>query len=154
MKTILQLLRNERLSIKILSYILLNNRYSVYLRNLYIKKKQKYSKSYEFKIKNYSNTFLNNSLVSPYTYNIHVQTENVIYCFWTGDNPLTKNRKESLNVLNKKTGIPIVLITPDNLSNYILQDYPLHKSYDHLSLVHKSDYLKMLFYVTFWWRLL
>ena len=58
--------------------------------------------------------------------NVNCQVEKVIYCFWTGDNPLTENRKNGLNSLVEKSKIKVVLITPDNLGNYILPDFPLH----------------------------
>ena len=77
--------------------------------------------------------------------NASQQAEKVIYCFWTGDNPLTENRKNGLNSLVEKSKIKVVLITPDNLGNYILPDFPLHPAYQYLSLVHKSDYLRCYF---------
>jgi hypothetical protein len=67
-----------------------------------------------------------------------------LYCFWTGNNPLTKNRKRNLITLNN-TGFDVTLITPNNLNNYILNDYPLHKGYQYLSETHKSDYLRCYF---------
>tara|TARA_Y100000590_G_scaffold387583_1_gene461276 strand:- start:5244 stop:6044 length:801 start_codon:yes stop_codon:yes gene_type:complete len=67
-----------------------------------------------------------------------------LYCFWTGTNPLTKNRKTNLKTL-KNTGFNVILVTPNNLDNYILIDYPLHKGYQFLSEVHKADYLRCYF---------
>ena len=73
------------------------------------------------------------------------QLKQVIYCFWTGTNPLTENRTRSLSQLKKVTGFEIVLVTPNNLHNYILSDHPLHSSYVYLSETHKSDYLRTYF---------
>ena len=67
--------------------------------------------------------------------NASQQAEKVIYCFWTGDNPLTENRKNGLNSLVEKSKIKVVLITPDNLGNYILPDFPLHPAYHYLSYI-------------------
>jgi hypothetical protein len=67
-----------------------------------------------------------------------------LYCFWTGNNPLTENRKINLETLNN-TGFDVKLITPNNLNNYILSKHPLHKGYQYLSLTHKSDYLRCYF---------
>ena len=67
-----------------------------------------------------------------------------LYCFWTGTNPLTENRKRNLETL-KNTGFNIVLVTPDNLNEYILNDNPLHDGYQFLSETHKSDYLRCYF---------
>ena len=73
------------------------------------------------------------------------QAEKCIYVFWTGKNEMSDNRKKGLEMLEEKTGIEIKLITPDNLDEYILQGFPLHPSYQYLSLVHKSDYLRCYF---------
>ena len=71
-----------------------------------------------------------------------------LYCFWTGTNPLTKNRKTNLKTL-KNTGFNVILVTPNNLDNYILNDYPLHRGYQYLSEVIKSDYL-LCYFMNFW----
>lgn len=67
-----------------------------------------------------------------------------LYCFWTGTNPLTKNRKNNLKTL-KNTGFNVVLVTPNNLNDYILKEHPLHRGYQYLSEVHKADYLRCYF---------
>jgi hypothetical protein len=80
-------------------------------------------------------------------YNLRKQKTNLpnnLYCFWTGKNPLTENRKRNLRTL-KNTGLNVILITPKNLNKYILKDFPLHKGYKYLSETHKSDYLKSYF---------
>jgi len=41
--------------------------------------------------------------------------------------------------------VKVCLITPENLDQYILKDYPLHEAYQYLSNVHKSDYLRCYF---------
>ncbi|MDM1073045.1 hypothetical protein HX001_11180 [Empedobacter brevis] len=69
----------------------------------------------------------------------------VIYCFWTGNNPLTENRKKGIKALEKNAGVPVKLITPENLTQYIKSEYPLHKGYELLSFVHRSDYLRCYF---------
>lgn len=54
--------------------------------------------------------------------------------------------KEATKVLlTKNSGVEVKLITPKNLNNYLLPDFPLHPAYDYLSLVHKSDYLRCYF---------
>lgn len=67
-----------------------------------------------------------------------------LYCFWTGKNPLTENRKRNLKTLNN-TGFNVILITPDNLNEYILPEHPLHDGYQYLSQTHKADYLRCYF---------
>ena len=65
-----------------------------------------------------------------------------IYILWTGDNPLTENRKKSINQLKLISECNIILINNENLSKYILSEYPLHPAYNYLSAVHKADYLR------------
>lgn len=69
----------------------------------------------------------------------------VIYCFWTGKNDLSENRKKSLEILEKYSGVDVKLITPLNLKDYVIEDFPLHPAYEYLSLVHRSDYLRCYF---------
>lgn len=65
-----------------------------------------------------------------------------IFCFWTGDNEMTDNRLHAIASLREKTEVDIVLITPANLHTFLLADHPLHKGFQYLSAVHKSDYLR------------
>jgi len=67
-----------------------------------------------------------------------------IFTFWTGTNPITPNRVAALETM-KITGVPIILISPSNLSDWILKEYPLHPAYDYLSLTHRADYLRCYF---------
>lgn len=67
-----------------------------------------------------------------------------IYCFWTGTNPLTKNREECLkSIIDIQTAANVILVTPENLERFVSE--PLHKAFKHLSLTHKSDYLRCYF---------
>lgn len=63
-----------------------------------------------------------------------------IWCFWTGNNPLTPNRERALSLMREHN--PIVLVTPDNLHEVEVEGHPYHPAYEHLSLVHRSDYLR------------
>ena len=67
-----------------------------------------------------------------------------IFAFWTADNPMNGNRRrgwESFRV----TGLNPILVTPVNLSDWIVTGAPLHPAYPHLSAVHRSDYLRPYF---------
>jgi hypothetical protein len=55
---------------------------------------------------------------------------------------MSTNRSHCLNILQKYSGCKVELITPNNISNYILEQYPIHPSYEYLSLTHKSDYMR------------
>lgn len=81
-----------------------------------------------------------------YTYfNSQINENFKIYTFWTGDNEMSKQRKNCLKQLRKKSKCNVILITPKNLNNYILKNHPLHKSYQYLSQTHKADYLRTYF---------
>lgn len=72
----------------------------------------------------------------------------VIYSFWTGDNPLTPNRRRSLERMREvhaATDVEVVLVTPDDLLRYLVPEAPLHPSYHDLHVVHRSDYLRAYF---------
>ena len=63
-----------------------------------------------------------------------------VFCFWTGTNPMSENRKACLRT------IPYCrFVTKDNLSDFILPSVPLHESYSYLSETHKADYLRTYF---------
>lgn len=88
--------------------------------------------------------FLNRS--SPIHQEIQEAVPRRIFCFWTGENDLTPGRKDGLNEIRRvQDGMEIILVTPANLSTWISDDHPLHPSYDQLSLVHRSDYLRAYF---------
>ena len=61
-----------------------------------------------------------------------------LYCFWTGNNEMTENRKRNIETL-QWSGLDVQLVTPDNLNDYLLNDAPLHEGYQYLSDTHKSD---------------
>lgn len=69
----------------------------------------------------------------------------VIYCFWTGDNEMSENRRAAFEELILISECEVKLVTPKNLSDYILDEYPLHPAYQYLSCVHKADYLRCYF---------
>jgi hypothetical protein len=70
--------------------------------------------------------------------------EKIIYCFWTGNNPMSSQRKRCLDTMSR-SGCKVVLITPKNLYEYVLTKHPLHPAYEYLSLTHKADYLRCYF---------
>ncbi len=88
------------------------------------------------------------SYVSKKIKNIDITLERaneILYIFWTGGNEITENRKKSIQSIKEKAGVEVVLVTSDNLNEYILDNHPLHKAYKYLSLIHRSDYLRCYF---------
>ena len=71
--------------------------------------------------------------------------DRIIWTFWTGDNEMSPNRAKSLEILTRDSGCKVITITPDNLSDYLVEGDSLHEGYDLLSLTHKSDYLRSYF---------
>lgn len=69
----------------------------------------------------------------------------VIYCFWTGKNKMSNNRKKALKSLKNNSEVNVTFITQKNLNKYILKTHPLHPAYEYLSETHKSDYLRWYF---------
>ena len=72
-----------------------------------------------------------------------IETNNIVYQFWTGDNDMSENRKMCLQT-SQNLGVKTILITKQNLNEYI-NEHPLHKAYKFLSDIHKSDYLRCYF---------
>ena len=70
---------------------------------------------------------------------------NVIYCFWTGNNEMSQNRKSCLEQLINTSECRVILVTQQNLHEYILPNNPLHPAYEYLSETHKADYLRTYF---------
>lgn len=99
---------------------------------------------YRFNQKRFEDTFLSYDSKSN-DISCSKPVEKVIYCFWTGNNEMSENRKKCLDSMIKNAGVPVKLITPDNLSEYIIPDQPLHPAYQYLSSVHKADYLRCYF---------
>lgn len=70
---------------------------------------------------------------------------NTIYCFWTGRNAMSGNRDKCHLSLHFNSSADVKLITPENLSEFVVKSRPLHPAYEYLSNVHKSDYLRAYF---------
>ena len=67
-----------------------------------------------------------------------------LFAFWTGDNRMSENRRRSLGSF-ALTGLEPVLVDSANLGQWVAPERPLHRAYDLLSAVHRSDYLRPYF---------
>lgn len=67
-----------------------------------------------------------------------------VFVVWSGDNALPPRRAASLSEIRRTHGddLEVVLVTPHNLADWIVDGSPLAPQYEHLSLVHRSDYLR------------
>ncbi len=66
----------------------------------------------------------------------------LIFCAWTGGNPMSGNRIQAFYSLVMNSGC--ALVTLDHRSMYRWQhpEHPFHPSFDCLSATHKADYLR------------
>ena len=67
---------------------------------------------------------------------------NVIFCTWTGNNPMSSQRAEALMSIYKHTCCPILFLTQGNISEWEIATSPFHPAYPFLSETHKADYLR------------
>lgn len=73
------------------------------------------------------------------------RVDEVIYCFWTDDNPITPARSKCLETMKQNLGVRVDFLDAKAIGERILPDAPLHPGYQYLSAVHKSDYLRCYF---------
>lgn len=91
----------------------------------------------------YPHTFLERTPPEP---DGPLEVPNIIWVFWTGDNPLTPNREAGLvRIRGFNPGTDVELVTPDRLDSFVVPGHPLHPAYEYLSLEHRSDYLRAYF---------
>lgn len=97
-------------------------------------------------LRKYEDTFLVNAHTYPnYLNNNNENIKRIVYCFWTGNSEMSDNRRQSLENLKNNLEVNFELISPQNLNQYIKEEFPLHRAYPYLSLVHRSDYLRCYF---------
>jgi hypothetical protein len=122
-------------------------------RNVRLLEKQK-KMAYEYAkkiIDEHNYVFLQNMVkkMEDNAYELYLKckenNENYIFIFWTGDNPITFNRLESIKKLLEISEAHIIYVTVNNLNKFILEEHPFHKAYEFLSVTHKSDYLRCYF---------
>ena len=54
-------------------------------------------------------------------------------------------RQECLKQLQEVSGCRLVLVTPENLGDYLVDGAPLHPAYQYLLATHRADYLRTYF---------
>lgn len=55
---------------------------------------------------------------------------------------MSDNRFRALKTLVDNIGVPVIMITNNNLQSFVKSDYPLHEGFKYLTGNHKSDYLR------------
>lgn len=72
--------------------------------------------------------------------------DKVIYMFWTGNNPITENRKQNyLKTSLINYNFKVKLLYNEDIKKYELKEFPFHPAYQFLSETHKADYLRCYF---------
>ena len=67
-----------------------------------------------------------------------------LFCFWTGDNPMSPNRLKALTTM-ANSGLEVIFLTKENIEGWVLDSDPLHPAFQYLSAIHRADYLRMYF---------
>lgn len=66
-----------------------------------------------------------------------------LFLLWTGTNPMSANRERSVEVVRAENhDVVVELITASGVRAWEVEGHPLHPSYERLSAVHRSDYLR------------
>ena len=72
-----------------------------------------------------------------------MKTPRICWVFWFGSEEPPQKRKKLLENMENNIGVKVMLITYNNIHNYL--KYPIHPSVPYLSGIHKSDYFRIYF---------
>jgi FkbM family methyltransferase len=67
---------------------------------------------------------------------------NVVFCTWTGTNPMSPHRAEALLSIYGQICCPVMFLNVNNIRKWEQPSSPFHAAFDFLSETHKSDYLR------------
>lgn len=94
--------------------------------------------AYKFRPARYADTFLAREVEPTKRSEFPARA----FVIWAGDNDLTSNRQANLDLISERIGLPVELVTPSTLQRWLVPGHPLPTAYEHLSLIHRSDYLR------------
>eukprot|EP00929_Paragymnodinium_shiwhaense_P069934 TRINITY_DN35345_c0_g1_i1.p1 TRINITY_DN35345_c0_g1~~TRINITY_DN35345_c0_g1_i1.p1 ORF type:complete len:385 (+),score=68.82 TRINITY_DN35345_c0_g1_i1:79-1233(+) len=63
----------------------------------------------------------------------------VVWMCWTGNNEMPPHLQLCKRTIERNSGLPVIVITPENLLDYVQDPHP---AYEHLHLAHRADYLR------------
>jgi len=66
-----------------------------------------------------------------------------VYQCWTGSNPMSDDRRACFEQGVRNIAVPVKLVTPENLHEFVVPEHPLHPAYEYLTPTQKSDYLRV-----------
>ncbi len=93
---------------------------------------------YTYRPARYSDTFLAREIAPSERSEFPARA----FVIWAGDNDLTPNRQANLDLIRERIGLPVEVVTPTTVGQWIVPGHPLPQAYEHLSLIHRSDYLR------------
>ncbi|WP_322920238.1 glycosyltransferase family 32 protein [Nocardioides renjunii] len=93
---------------------------------------------YAYRPARYSGTFLSRDVTPEAPSQFPARA----FVVWTGDNDMSPNRQANVDRIRTRIGLPVELVTPATLPRWIVSGHPLPEAYEHLSLIHRSDYLR------------
>jgi hypothetical protein len=67
-----------------------------------------------------------------------------VYCYW-GGGKMSATRKKCFEAMKRTLGVPVVLVTDENIGSFFTTVHPLHPGYWFLKPVHRSDYIRSYF---------
>ena len=67
----------------------------------------------------------------------------LIFCAWTGMNPMSAQRVQALLSIQLQTGCPVLLLTAANIPHWQHPEHPFHPAFPYLSATHQADYLRV-----------
>ena len=65
-----------------------------------------------------------------------------VFCLWLGGKPRSEARSRQLTLLRKGVGVPVQLVTEENLDEWVRPGHPLHPASHGLTVMHLADYLR------------
>jgi hypothetical protein len=65
-----------------------------------------------------------------------------VFCLWTGPELMSEARLQAIWSIFSNTACPVAFVNRGTVSEWVRPGHPLHPAYEHLSSVHKSDYLR------------
>jgi hypothetical protein len=71
--------------------------------------------------------------------------QRIVWCFWTGDNEMSDQRRQCLDKMAQGTECNVVFVAKTTLANFVCPSHPLHPAYQWLSATHRADYLRAYF---------
>ncbi|MFG6466224.1 hypothetical protein [Roseateles sp. BYS87W] len=69
--------------------------------------------------------------------------QGVVFCAWTGMNPMSGQRVQALLSIQVQIGCPVMLLTPATIADWQHPEHPFHPAFPFLSSVHQADYLRV-----------